>query len=272
VPATAADLYTDLLIECVNGSVHGTPSQLIARRPASPVKKRVAAFLADRNRYVASSEQVGADALNHGVGWPEGRWSPGESMIGRERLRQLRDASVTVLREQIPGDMIETGVWRGGACILMKGVLKAYDDTERRVVVADSFEGLPPADDGDDAAALHNDKTLAISREEVMAAFERYGLLDDRVEFLEGWFSETLPNVKHRVWSIIRLDGDMYESTKNAIENLYSGLSVGGYVIVDDYLRYESCRGAIDEFRQLHDITTSLRSIDSDGVFWRKEN
>jgi O-methyltransferase len=100
-------------------------------------------------------------------------------MIGHVRLRNLRDLAEQVLVEGVPGDFIETGVWRGGACILLRAVLKGYGVTNRRVFAADSFEGLPkpnaehdPADAGD---SRHTFEELAVSLEQVKANFASYG-------------------------------------------------------------------------------------------------
>ena len=102
-----------------------------------------------------------------------------------------------ILDRRVPGDLIETGVWRGGACIFMRALLKAFGDTQRKVWLADSFMGLPkpdsenyPADLGD---SLWTVQELRISVEIVKSNFERYGLLDEQVCFLPGWFRETLP-------------------------------------------------------------------------------
>ncbi len=97
-----------------------------------------------------------------------------------------------------------------------------------------------------------------------------YNLLDDRVQFLEGWFRDTLPTVKQRTWSVVRLDGDMYESTMDALVNLYSGLSIGGFLIVDDFA-HEPCRRAVDDFRREHSITETIETIDWTGAYWRRQ-
>jgi hypothetical protein len=94
--------------------------------------------------------------------------------------------------------------------------------------------------------------------------------LDDRVQFLEGWFSDTLAQAPIPRLSILRLDGDMYESTMDALQPLYHRLSVGGYVIVDDY-HLEPCRRAITDFRKSHGIAEPIERIDYSGVFWRKQ-
>src|SRR5882757_8401528 len=168
------------------------------------------------------------------------RWpSRAHSMIGEARMRQLRAAVETTISENIQGHFIETGVWRGGACILMRGVLAAYGISDRKVYAADSFQGLPPPDAAnyphDQGSDLHTIKELAVSREEVERNFKAYGLLDEQVEFLEGWFKDTLPKVSEENFSLIRLDGDLYESTMQALQSLYPRLSPGGFVIIDDY-------------------------------------
>ena len=123
-----------------------------------------------------------------GRDWP----SRAHTMIGARRLRNLRMLTETVLREGIPGDLIETGVWRGGACICMRAVLEAYRVKDRRVFVADSFCGLPPPDAAQfpaDAGDIHHTfAELAVSLEEVQSNFSKYHLLDDQVVFLKGWF------------------------------------------------------------------------------------
>ena len=112
------------------------------------------------------------------------------TMIGRKRMDNVRRCVVDVLERDVPGDLIEAGVWRGGATILMRGILEAYGDPDRKVHVADSFEGLPPPDTDryplDEGLDFHLHPVLAVSLDDVRANFERYGLLDDRVDVLEG--------------------------------------------------------------------------------------
>jgi hypothetical protein len=203
--------------------------------------------------------------------WP----SRAQSMIGTLRMRNLRQLCEAAIANDIPGDFIETGVWRGGACIYMRAILDAYDDPHRRVFVADSFRGLPApnveqyaADAGDD---LHEFEQLAIPRQEVEENFRKYGLLDERVVFLEGWFKDTLPNAPIDRLSVLRLDGDMYESTIQALDALYHKVSKGGSVIVDDYF-LPPCARAVDEFRARHDIASPLQPIDGYAVWWLVEH
>lgn len=196
------------------------------------------------------------------------------TMVGIKRLDNLQFCIEDVIANRIPGDLIETGVWRGGATILMRAVLKAYSDTMRRIWVVDSFEGLPkpdedkyPADKGD---RHHEVEFLAVSLERVQKNFARYGLLDEQVKFLKGWFKDTLPTLPVNELAVIRLDGDMYESTMDALTNLYPKLSRGGYLIVDDYGCIPSCRQAVEDYRQAHNIHDEIKEIDWTGVYWQR--
>lgn len=195
------------------------------------------------------------------------------TMIGARRLDNLHACVERVLRDGIPGDLIETGVWRGGACILMRGILAAHGVRDRRVFVADSFCGLPkpdgaryPADRGD---RHHRIGLLQVSREEVEANFRSYDLLDDQVIFLEGWFEDTLPTAPIERLAVLRLDGDMYQSTMDVLEPLYPKLAPGGFCIIDDYA-LPGCRRAVDDYRARHAVDEPIEEIDWTGAFWRK--
>ena len=188
-------------------------------------------------------------------------------------MENLRQCLCTAIEENVPGDFIETGVWRGGACILMRGALKAYGIEDRTVWVADSFAGLPKpnakkykADRGDDH---HQYEVLAVSQEDVAENFRRYDLLDDQVQFLKGWFSETLPNAPIKELAILRLDGDMYESTMDAMTALYPKVSKSGFVIVDDYHAVPGCKKAVHDYLESENHTVQIQEIDGTGVFWR---
>lgn len=248
-PAPAGDpraLYVDLLIRCIANTIY--------RDPSLPVTG---------GGYDEESRRVGRD-------WP----SRAHSMAGEVRLRNLADLTQRVIDDGIAGDLIETGVWRGGCCILMKGVLAANADTTRRVLVCDSFDGLPPPD----AAAYPADagldlsvyRELAVSEAEVRSNFASYGLLDDRVVTVPGFFRDTLPGLAVDRLALMRLDGDLYESTILALDALYPRLSPGGMVIVDDYGCLAQCARAVDDFRTVHGIAAPIETIDWTGVYWRK--
>ncbi len=195
------------------------------------------------------------------------------TMIGRRRLENVRQCLEAVVGERVPGDLIECGVWRGGAAIFMRGFLAAYGIDDRTVWAADSFEGPPPPslpqDCGEDLSAAAW-PALAVPLETVKGNFERYGLLDAQVRFLPGWFKDTLPRAPIDRLALLRIDGDLYESTRDALENLYGKLSPGGFAIVDDYGAIPACRQAVDEFRAARGVTEALVQIDWTGVYWRR--
>lgn len=203
------------------------------------------------------------------------------TMLPRVRLDHLQDCICDVVRRAVPGDLIETGVWRGGATIFMRGAVKALGVTDRAVWVADSFEGLPSSDPEKfplEAKALAGPflakacNHLAVGIEDVQRNFAAYGLLDQQVRFLKGWFRDTLPAAPIERLAVMRLDGDLYESTRDALVNLYDRLTVGGYVIIDDYGEesWTYCRRAVDEFRAERRITDPLIRVDSRCHFWQR--
>jgi O-methyltransferase len=242
----ARRLYLDLLVKSLSNLIYGPP-------PQDPWN----------------------DGLFRGDARPgRDKASPAHTMVGLLRLQNVLDLAQRALDEGVPGDFIETGVWRGGCCILMRGVLAANGVVDRKVYVADSFQGLPPPnvelfpqDTGDQ---LHTVPELAVSVDQVRANFDRYGLLDDQVAFVEGFFSDTLPALDTGPLALIRLDGDMYESTYVALENLYPKLSVGGFIIIDDYGAIAQCRKAVTDYRAKLGVTDPFQQIDWTGVWWQK--
>ena len=207
--------------------------------------------------------------LKEGRVWPKNA----TTMIGKERIDNLHHCIEQILKENVEGHFIETGVWRGGACILMSGVLHAHGDFKRKIYVADSFKGIPPPDNAYPADRLlkwHTEKYLSVSLEEVKENFRKFDLLSDQIIFIEGFFKDTLPNAKIDCLSLLRLDGDMYSSTYESLTYLYPKLSSGGYVIVDDYA-LNNCRQAVDDYREKFKIKTKMVQIDWTGWFWKKE-
>jgi O-methyltransferase len=197
------------------------------------------------------------------------------TMVGRKRLDNIQDCLAAVKRDNIPGDVAETGAWRGGSAIYMKGCLTAWSMEDRLVWVADSFEGLPvpslPQDAGYDFS-ITKVPILAISLDEVQENFRRYNLLDDKVRFVKGWFRDTLHVAPIRKLSVLRLDGDLYESTLDALDALYAKVSPGGFIIVDDFNDFEPCRRAVLDFRERHNINDPMENIDWSATFWRKSS
>jgi O-methyltransferase len=274
----AAPLYLDLLKRSLTGSLAEDNDSILGgvRTAGSASWKRRLGNLVGDLAARANVEIVYKKPYDHslrelGRDWP----SRAESMIGLRRMDNIQQCVQTVIDEDVPGDLIETGAWRGGACIFMKANLAAYDDRRRVVWVADSFQGLPPpnetlypADSGDD---LHTRGGLRVDADQVRHNFERYGLLDERVRFLVGWFKDTLPTAPIDALSVMRLDGDMYESTWQAIEALYPKLSPGGFCIIDDFGSHRSQAGqAILDYRRVHGIDEEIVDIDGFGAYWRR--
>ncbi|HTR58995.1 MAG TPA: TylF/MycF/NovP-related O-methyltransferase [Casimicrobiaceae bacterium] len=246
---TLRGLYLDLMRDCLTGMIYDDPPlewKGDGVRPFDPKAREL------------------------GMDWP----ARAHSMIGQKRMLQLQRTAEAVLEGGIPGDFIETGVWRGGACILLRAVLKAHGVTDRRVWLADSFAGLPPPDPehypADRGDSLYTYPALAVTLETVRENFARYGLLDDQVVFLKGWFRDTLPKAPIDRLAILRLDGDLYESTIQPLVALYDKVSEGGFIIVDDYNIFANCRAAVTDFRQSRGIVDRIHDIDGSAVFWQR--
>lgn len=192
------------------------------------------------------------------------------TMIGRTRLNSLQEMIETVLNENIPGDFLEAGAWRGGASILMRAMLDLWGDPVRKVYVADSFQGLPPPQLYQDVNLnFHLDPTLSVGLDVVKSNFERFGLLDGGVEFMPGWFEDSLKASEPRQLAILRADGDLYKSTMDILDNLYHRVAPGGFVIIDDYGAIPACRQAVEDFRHAHGIGNIIQTIDWTGAYWR---
>jgi hypothetical protein len=249
--AGARALYLDLMEKCLTNVIYRDPPM----RPSW--------------RHILRKQEYSVPTRESGKDWP----SRAHTMIGMKRLHSLREQVETTLHEGIPGDYIETGVWRGGACIMMRAVLAAHGVTDRLVYCADSFAGVPPPDPtrypADRRRNFYKYKQLAVSLEEVKANFAAYGLLDEQVRFVKGLFSETLPTLAAERFALIRLDGDLYESTMDGLKALYHRLSPGGFVVVDDY-GLRSSRTAVHDFLDQRGEKAEFVRIDDYGVYWRK--
>jgi O-methyltransferase len=246
------------------------PLAIVNRNRKTALLYPIDKLLRKRNFGIHKLKYVSAFNRFNGYDWP----AQADTMIGINRLNNIEACMLEVLRDNIPGDFIETGVWRGGATIFMRAVLKEYNITDRTVWLADSFAGLPqpdaeryPADKGN---YLHGLKILTASLEDVKRNFGKYDLLDDQVRFLPGWFEDTLPAAPIERLAVLRLDGDMYSSTIQALDALYPKLSPGGFVIIDDYNAFPNCKKAVEDYRAEHGITDAIVEIDREAVFWRK--
>lgn len=105
--------------------------------------------------------------------------------------------------------------------------------------------------------------------DEVRQNFQRFGVLDEQVKFLPGWFDQTLPGSETGPLALLRVDCDLYASTLTVLDALYARVSCGGWVIIDDYGILPPCRQAVDEFRTRNGIGAALEHIDEHGVCWQ---
>lgn len=243
------------------------------------------------------------------------------TMVGWKRLKNVRYCVETAITENVPGDFVELGVLRGGASILMRGVMRAHEQNDRRVYACDTFVPRPklssftrcfllpvvsifasipipafqrwicsefirvsgsfpatenPSEEliGMTLFTLRHLDLMSYHRgtglEDVKSNFARYGLLDEQVIFLKGFFSETLSNAPIEKLALMRLDGDTFESTRDVLKLLYSKLSPGGFCIIDDYHSFTDCQTAVDRFREEQGITEKFVQIDNQSVYWRK--
>lgn len=267
--------YLELVKKVITHSLWPVEFKLLSKRNSTKINDKIRNLIIEIlktfNFGLVRCNKKGQIDMDEGLGWP----SHAETMIGFKRLENLEYCCVEAIINNIEGDFLEAGVWRGGATIFMKAILKAYGDSNRKIWVADSFEGLPkpnlekyPADRGD----MHFKwDELKVSLEEVRSNFLKYDLLDENIIFLKGWFKDTLPNAKIEKLAVIRLDGDMYESTWDSLVNLYPKLQLGGHIIIDDYYNNKSCRQAVTDYREKTNISAKIIQIDWTGAFWQKK-
>ncbi len=248
------NLYLDLLKECLLDNIH------------------------KEQMWIGAFGNIGNKAtqreVDNGLYWPD----RAHTMIGRHRLNNIQYCMEYCLENDIPGDFIETGVWRGGAVIFMKGILKAHGIKDRKVYVADSFEGCPKPEldrypfDKKKRQSRHDFyqiQILSVSKEEVEENFQRYNLLDENVIFVEGFFEHSLHLVDTPNIAVLRLDGDMYSSTIQVLDQLYDKVPKGGFIIIDDWT-ITGCLVAVHDFRTKRQIEDEVKKIDKLSAFWQK--
>jgi len=272
-PLSAAELYLDLLKRTLTRTIVARPRERHSLRPSGSVRGAVAygvnTALDSLGFELVRTRRSGAEDYLESGHAAMNRVEDAETMIGTRQLDNLQACLTDVIRDGVPGDVLEAGVWRGGVTIFMRGVLRALGVDDRTVWVVDSFEGLPSPDPRQEFYGWRRGE-MAVSLREVQGNFARYGLLDDQVQFLKGFFSDTLPSAPIERLAILRIDADLYQSTLDVLEPLYAKLSPGGFAIFDDYRNLADCRRAVDEFRAARGITDPIENIDSRAVFWRK--
>ncbi len=205
------------------------------------------------------------------------------SMAGYKRIANVYDLASLAEKNNLDGAFAECGVWKGGCSAVMAYVSKK-NKSMRKIWLFDSFEGLPePTPEDGEVAKEYSDnkaqgKLNTINKcvgplEEVKKIFFDVLKINPKNVVIEkGWFQNTLPKAKEKIGkiSILRLDGDWYESTKCCLENLYDNVIVDGYIIIDDYGHWEGAKKALNEFFDVRKITPKLEKIDYTGVYFRK--
>ncbi len=183
----------------------------------------------------------------------------------------------------------QVGLWSaacggGGTSMYAAAVLKAHGALHRQVVLVDSFNGLPRASTSRDSDIWSTMDVLAVPQERVEAKFRELQLLGSNVVFEKGFFNESCPRLRTKMLAVrgsqpsshaaniavLRMDGDMYESTMDILFNLYDLVPVGGYVIVDDYYSVHTAKLAVHEFLNMHNTTANFVKVDNDALYWKK--
>lgn len=268
-----ASLYLDLLKKTLTASVYDESAWRVLEPGKldgvySRIRGAAIRELGKKSLLLVRAQPYDQAQRENGMDWP----MVGLTMVGHRRLENIRACIETVITDKVPGDFVECGVWRGGSSIFAKAVFKAWGVTDRKVWLADSFEGMPHLETEADKVDpdFSAKRYLAVSREDVESNFRRFDLLDDSVRFVKGWFSESLPTAPIQQIAILRLDGDHYSSTMDALNGLYGRLSKGGFIIIDDYHSFAGCKAAVTEFRAAHGITSDMMRIDDLAVYWRE--
>lgn len=214
------------------------------------------------------------------------------SMLSEIRLKNIVDISSYLLQNNIYGDFVECGVWKGGSVALMAYIMKEQDK-KRMLHLFDAFDDICEPDanvDGERAIELVGGKENAQGRLQAVKGVydykgghgndvEAYTLITEKIDYdkkfvkvHKGWFQDTLPMAKNEIDKIalLRLDGDWYSSTKVCLENLYDKVVNNGIIIIDDYGAYEGCKKAVDEFLNERNLTPFMINVDDYCLYWVK--
>lgn len=187
------------------------------------------------------------------------------TMCSNARLRALYLGVRHVVRQQVPGDLVECGCAKGGSAALMAMTLRRLE-AQRTVWLFDTFEGLPAPTTKDpdyEIANLYTGDCVG-TLEEVKRLFQQLSVAD-RVQFVKGLFQDSLPTAPIPQIALLHIDGDWYESVKACLENLYDKVVPGGIIQFDDYGYWKGARNAVDEFFETRGIHAPLRRLDYSG-------
>jgi O-methyltransferase len=200
------------------------------------------------------------------------------TMTSAERISALCHAVRYISRHNIPGDIVECGVWRGGSMMAAALSLQAEQELSRTLYLFDTFTGMPPPSDIDRTALSGEAASSLLEKADGSSQIWACASIDDVranmaatnypsgcVKFVEGRVEDTIPSEAPEDISVLRLDTDWYESTKHELIHLYPKLSVGGVLIIDDYGYWEGARKAVDEYINQNGLVIFLHRIDDTG-------
>ena len=205
------------------------------------------------------------------------------TMLGYHRLANAWDLVGRIQEEGIVGDIVECGVWKGGCSALMAERTRQFKP-QRTSWLFDSFEELPKpsqekksmakeytssSSEGNLATIGRCESPLTTVKE---LLFTKLQLDSCWINIINGHFQDTLPETSQAIGQIalLRLDGDSYDFTMVCFENLYEKVAPGGYIILDDYLLWEGCKKATDEFLAKHNIKAEIHIVDQAGAYFKK--
>ena len=240
---------------------------------------------------------------NGGVGVRSEKLRRGTTMAGHARMESLVAMVKNIAEQGVPGSYLEAGVWRGGMSIVATAALQVYRLDSRPIYICDSYDGLPRPRKNSarvDENFYHDDRVykrvLSVGEQQVLQNFDLFGVTRDKVVPIKGYFVDSLPPLRKALrrrgetLAILRMDGDMYDSTVDILYNLYDLVQVGGYIIIDDYgwdwgvskehsqqgrpsVGLFGAKDAVLDFRLLHGIEDNehhIHDIDGGGAWFRK--
>lgn len=194
----------------------------------------------------------------------------------QERVFQLVEALRYVTAANIPGSIVECGVWRGGSMMAAALALLDLGKRDRVLQLFDTFEGMTPPTAADVSASgeaaegkfratqrANGSNWQYASLEDVKANMLSTGYDPANIQFIQGPVEQTLPERAPEQIAVLRLDTDWYESTLHEMRHLYPRLARGGILIIDDYGSWQGCRKAVDEYFQEQNLHVFLGRVDS---------
>lgn len=191
------------------------------------------------------------------------------STCSLEPMYSLYKSVEYVVKNNIPGDLVECGVFKGGSAMMMAYTLLHFGDTTRKIYLYDTFEGMSePTDNDVDIKGETAESLLAKGQavcyspiEEVKANFENTNYPSNQVFFVKGKVEDTIPQTIPTQIALLRLDTDWYESTYHELVHLYPILEQKGVLIIDDYGHWEGSRKAVDQYFKESNIALLLNRI-----------